>query len=59
MKLHHVPATVEHGRAQVVVEQVSRHSAQIDKGSHVTTQEVFQRLIEEKFQRQSPGVAQR
>ena len=58
MKLDGGAATVEHGATQVVVDEVSRDTAQRVEGVDVPAEEALQRLVEGEQRGQRPGVAE-
>ena len=59
VKLDRVAAPRQHRRAQVVIQDHPRHTAQRLEGPHVAPQEVLQALVEEELQRQRARVRQR
>ncbi len=56
MELYGVSATFQDRRTQVVAQNRSRHTTPILEGMNVAAQEVFQRLVEEKLEKQSTRV---
>ena len=59
MEVHTLSVPLQHRGAQVVVEQSATDPAEEGEGTHVTPQEARQRLVEEEFQVQRPGVTER
>jgi hypothetical protein len=58
VKVNLVTTPLEYGTAQVVMQNHPRCAEPGFKGMHMAAQEIFQSLIEEKFQIQSTGVGQ-
>ncbi len=58
MEVDGVAAALQHHTAQVVIEQIAGHSAQIMEGAYMSAQKVFQRLIEKEFQVEGARIRQ-
>src|SRR5437867_6922731 len=58
MEVDRIASSLEHGRAQVVVQDGPGNAAQLLEGAHVAPQEVLEALVEEELQRQGAGVGQ-